>query len=357
MKKRVVIKVGTNVLTTEDGALDTEVVQHLVAQLCTVKADGTEVILVSSGAMGAGRGLVVPSAVDEVARKQVLAAVGQVRLMGVYAEAFAAEGAQCAQVLATREDFRDRAHYLNMRTCFENLLRSGVVPVVNENDVVATTELLFTDTDELAGLVASQLNADAVIILTSVEGFLSGDPRRADSRVIPEIDCSGRASYEQYISPSKTAFGRGGMLTKFHIARKLALQGITVYFANGKRTGVLADLVAGKRIGTKFLPRARSSALKRRIAYSDGLTKGAVRVNRCAEELLRSKEKIMSLLPIGVIDVTGDFSKGDTIAIVGETDQKLGFGIARYSAAVARQLMGTKGTRPVVHYDHLFIGI
>lgn len=354
---RIIVKVGTKVLSTEDSKLDVATLKHLVEQIVAVKNKGIEVVLVTSGAMGAGRNLIKLAGDDKIAEKQVLAAVGQVSLMSTYAEAFGKHNQLCAQVLATKEDFRDKAHYHNMRTCFENLLMSGVVPVVNENDVVATTELLFTDNDELAGLVASQLNADMVIILTSVEGFLIGDPKDKNSEVIPEIDFNNIGTYQKYISPDKTAFGRGGMLTKFNIAKKLTLQGIAVHFANGKRENILADLMAGKAIGTKFVPRAKSSAIKRRIAYSEGLTKGTVQVNKCAEDLLISKLKIMSLLPVGVIGVSGDFNKGDIVEIVGESKQKLGFGIAEYSAEKAKELMGAKKARPVVHYNHLYIDI
>jgi glutamate 5-kinase len=356
MYKRIIIKVGTKILSTADGSFDVAILKHLVSQIVTIKNKGIEVVLVTSGAVGAGRNLVKLKGAEKIVEKQVLAAVGQVRLMSTYAEAFAKQGEICAQVLVTKEDFRDKSHYFNMRTCFLGLLAGGVVPVVNENDVVATTELLFTDNDELAGLVASQLNADAVIILTSVEGFLTGDPNNKNSEVVPEIDFGDIGSYQKYISPEKTAFGRGGMLTKFNIAKKLALNGIVVHFANGKRKDVLLDLVAGKGRGTKFLPRSKSSAVKRRLAYSEGLTKGMVLVNKCAEDLLLSKTKIMSLLPVGVIGVKGDFKKGDIIEIATERGQKLGFGIAGYGALKAKELMGIKKARPVIHYNHMFIG-
>lgn len=357
MYKRIVIKIGTKVLSTDDNRLDVDVLGHLVEQIIQIKNKGIEVVLVTSGAMGAGRGLITLKHSEKVAEKQVLAAVGQVKLMSIYSEQFAKHHQLCAQVLATKEDFRDKTHYFNMRTCFENLLKSGVVPVVNENDVVATTELLFTDNDELAGLVASQLNADAVIILTSVEGFLTGDPKDPSSELIPEIDFNNIHALEKYISPDKTAFGRGGMLTKFNIAKKLTLQGITVFFANGKRKDVLIDIASEKKVGTKFIARGKSSSIKRRIAYSDGLTKGTVQINQCAVDLLHSKTQIMSLLPIGVISVQGDFKKGDIVEIIGEKEEKLGFGIAEYTAEKAKELMGTKNGRPVIHYNHMFISV
>lgn len=356
MHRRIIVKVGTKVLSTEDGKLDVAVLKHLVAQIVAVKRKGIEIVIVTSGAMGAGRSLLTLNTKENIAQKQVLAAVGQVKLMGIYFDLFAKHNRLCAQVLATKEDFRDKTHYLNMRTCFENLLNSGVFPIVNENDVVATTELLFTDNDELAGLVASQISADAVIMLTSVEGFLMGDPKDKCSEIIHEINFNNIRAYEKYIAPDKTAFGRGGMRTKFNITKKLMLQGADVYFANGKRQNVLTDLISGRRIGTKFISDGNSSAIKRRLAYSEGLTKGAVQVNKCAEDLLRSRATIMSLLPVGIVKVEGNFDKGDIIAIVGDNKQQLGFGVAQYGAAKAKELMGAKKARPIIRYNYMFIG-
>ncbi|MEK9151609.1 MAG: glutamate 5-kinase [Patescibacteria group bacterium] len=355
MSKRIVVKVGTKVLSADGGKLDVAILKHLVEQIIVVKNQGIEVILVTSGAMGAGRSLMSVRTKEKIAEKQVLAAVGQVKLMSTYSNFFEKKDKICAQVLATKEDFRDKVHYLNMRTCFENLLKNDVIPVVNENDVVATTELLFTDNDELAGLVASQLNADAVIILTSVDGFLTGDPKDKNSVLIPEIDFSDSGMYQKYISSDKTEFGRGGMLTKFNIARTLALQGITVYLANGKRKNILSDIISGKKVGTKFLPKRRVTAVKRRIAHSEGLEKGCIQINECAEELLLSKTKIMSLLPVGVTKVSGNFEKGDIIEIIGTQGKKIGYGIAEYNAVRAKELAGLKKARPVIHYDHMFI--
>ncbi len=356
MYERVVVKVGTQVLSTGKGELDLRVLKGLVAQIAEARSSGVEVVLVSSGAVGAGRSSLRPAHPRATENKQVLAAVGQVRLMGAYAEAFAAHGELCAQVLATKEDFRDKRHYLNMRTCFEQLLASGVVPVVNENDVVATTELLFTDNDELAGLVASQIDADAVIIFTSVEGLLAGDPRDPRAEVVPEVTLAELASRQKHVAPSKTAFGRGGMLTKFAVAKKLMTQGIAVHLARGTRARVLRDILEGKGTGTRFVPERRSSAHKRRLAYSEGLSKGAIIVNAGAEALLRSNERVMSVLPIGVVGVVGQFEKGDIIEVLGADKRPLGFGVAQYSAARARELKGVKRARPVIHYDHLFIG-
>ena len=252
MKKRIIIKVGTKVLTTMEGRLDVAVVKRLAAQIGAIKKKGNEVILVTSGAMGSGRSLIKPKKDSPVIEKQVLAAVGQVKLMSTYFDAFARHDLICAQVLVTKEDFRDKKHYLNMKNCFENLLRSGAVPVVNENDVVATSELLFTDNDELTGLIASQLKADKVILLTSVDGFLASDGKDGKSRVIHEIKTKNIGSYKKHVSSDKSDGGRGGMTSKFAVAKKLALEGIAVHIGNGKKKNIILDMLSGKRVGTKF---------------------------------------------------------------------------------------------------------
>src|SRR3989338_218584 len=254
MYKRIIVKIGTGVISRQDGKLDSEVLKELVDQVAELRKKRVEVIIVTSGAVGAGRSLLKLDSANSVVEKQVFAAVGQVKLMSMYAEYFGKHGFVCAQVLATKEDFRDKEHYQNMRNCMLNLLQDNVVPVVNENDVVAVAELVFTDNDELAGLIAEQLDVDAVITLTSVEGVFAGDPANPNSKVIREIECSKIDSYEKYITSDKSTSGRGGMLTKFAIAKKLCGEGIAVHIANGHRKDVLLEIVAGNNIGTKFVP-------------------------------------------------------------------------------------------------------
>lgn len=355
MYKRIVVKVGTKVITDAGGKIDPAVLKHLVRQITLLRQQGIQIILVTSGAMAAGRSTLFIKGEERVEQKQVLASVGQVKLMSTYSSLFGEYGFLCAQILVTKEDFRDKVHYNNMQNCFENLLKNNVVPVVNENDTIATTELLFTDNDELAGLIASQLDAEALIILTDVEGVLTGDPKDKSSRIISEIDFKNINSYQKYVSPEKSSFGRGGMLTKFGIAKKLAVQGIATYIVSGKKNNILMDLINGEKIGTKFNPQKKTSSLKRRLAYSEGIAKGAVVVNKCTKEMLLSKTKIMSLLPVGVVGVEGNFKKGDTIEIKSERGQKLGFGIAQYDFLKAKELAGKKNVKPVIHYNYMFI--
>lgn len=354
MYKRIVIKVGTSVLASSGGYLDAAVLKSIVDQIAVLKKRGIEIVLVTSGAIGVGRSMLKLSQNVQGVGKQILAAVGQVKLMSLYAESFKTHSLLSAQVLVTKEDFRDRAHYMNMKNCLLGLLRGNVIPVVNENDVVATTELYFTDNDELAGLVASQLDADAVIILTSVDGVFAED-RNGKRSVVAEIDTDSFDVASQFITAEKSAFGRGGMLTKFGIAKKLVLQGIAVYIENGKTKDIILDVVRGKNIGTKFIPSKKSSSVKRRIAYSEGLVKGAIFVNECTEKMLFAQDKIMSLLPIGVTKVVGDFEKGDTIEIKNKQGKTLGFGVAQCAATSARASIGKKNMKPVIHYNYMYI--
>ena len=252
MYKRVVVKVGTKVLSKDNGMLDERVLKHLVEQVSLLKKRNREIILVTSGAVGSGRSLLTLKGKETIPNKQVYAAIGQVKLMNTYSRLFAKHGYLCAQVLATKEDFRDREHYLNMKNCLAGLLYDKVIPIVNENDVVAVKELVFTDNDELAGLVALQLKADVVIILSSVGGVLDGS-----SQVIPEITGKTISSLQRHVTISKTAGGRGGMVSKFAVARKLMSHGIPVHIADGKRKNVLSDIMKGTAIGTKFVPRRK----------------------------------------------------------------------------------------------------
>src|SRR6201995_2471066 len=185
---RIVIKIGSNVFTQPDGLPDNQRISHLVAQIAEIKQSGKEVILVSSGAVASGRSMItISEKSDAVAARQLLASIGEVKLINTYSNLFDQYQILCSQILVTKEDFRDRMHYLNMRNCLEVLLQHQVIPVVNENDVVSVTELMFTDNDELAGLIASMMNAQALIILTNVNGIYDGDPKLPGSKVIDEI--------------------------------------------------------------------------------------------------------------------------------------------------------------------------
>ena len=251
MYKRTVVKIGTGALSTPSGELDIHVLGEIVSQIVLLREKGMEVVLVTSGAVGAGKSMLSKrEGTTAVIEKQLYAAVGQVKLMNIYSELFEKHGYMCAQVLATKEDFRDEVHYQNMKNCLNALLPDGIVPIVNENDVVATTELMFTDNDELAGLIAEQLEADVLIVLTTTNGVLD-----ADGNTVSEVSTENAAQVLGYINEEASATGRGGMRTKFNVAKGLSEKGIRVYIADGKAKNVLADISEGRACGTCFLPR------------------------------------------------------------------------------------------------------
>ena len=240
-KRRIVIKVGSNVLTRSDGALDTTRVSSIVDQIASLREDGYEPVLVTSGAVACGRSLIREDrTLTDVQQRQLYSAIGQVRLMDLYYKLFQGYGITVGQVLTMKKNFEPGQEYDNQKGCIEVMLRRGVLPIVNENDTISITELMFTDNDELSGLVAGMIGAEALIILTNVDGLYDGSPDNPDSKVIARVR-PGEA-VEGYLSTSKSRSGRGGMASKCLVARHLAEQGIRVVIANGRREGILTDV-------------------------------------------------------------------------------------------------------------------
>lgn len=350
--KKIIVKVGTNVITEASGLLNLTILEQLVKQLVTLQKNGVSVILVSSGAMGAGRSLIrLKEDVNTVVKRQVLASVGQIKLMETYLALFQKHGSLCSQVLVTKEDFRDRTHFLNMKNCFEALLGSGVVPIVNENDVVSVDELMFTDNDELAGLIACMMDTDSLILLSNVDGIYDKNPTEKNAQLIHKVD--SKTSIQKFIAPTKSSFGRGGMATKAKTTKRLAAMGISTFIANGRRENVLLDLLEGKEVGTEFIrAEKKPSGIKRWIASSEGNEKGVVTINAGAEKIL--KEKIASLLPVGITKIEGEFQKGDMLKIQNENGEGVGYGVAVYGSAAAKKIIGKSGEKPLIHYNYLF---
>ncbi|HJP62255.1 MAG TPA: glutamate 5-kinase [Mucilaginibacter sp.] len=352
--QRIVIKIGSNVFTQPDGLPDNARIAHLVEQIAAIKKQGKEVILVSSGAVASGRSLIsVSEKADAVAARQLLASIGQVKLINTYSSLFAQYDMLCSQILVTKEDFRDRLHYLNMRNCLEVLLQHQVIPVVNENDVVSVTELMFTDNDELAGLIASMLNAQALVVLTNVDGIYNGDPKLPGSKLIEEIG-SETPDFSSFVTSGKSQFGRGGMITKSTMANKTAQLGIAVHIANGTKDDILTNVLKGKVPHTRFTPDKSKSGKKKWIAHSAHTATGAVKVNDGAKTALTSS-KATSLLPIGIVKVITDFNKGEIIKLVDEQDKLIGLGIAEYGSDKAKERIGQKNQKALVHYDYLYL--
>ncbi len=353
---RIAVKVGSNVLTRRDGTLDVTRMSALVDQIAELHKTGVEIILVSSGAVASGRSEVHSAKkLDSVDQRQLFSAVGQAKLINRYYELFREHGIAVGQVLTMKENFATRRHYLNQKNCMTVMLENGVIPIVNENDTISVSELMFTDNDELSGLIASMMDAQALIILSNIDGIYNGSPADPTSEVIREIGQGKDLS--SYIQTSKSSFGRGGMLTKTNIARKVADEGITVIIANGKRDNILVDLIQHPEstLCTRFIPSAEPvSSVKKWIAHSEGFAKGELHINYCATELLFS-DKAVSILPGGITDVIGEFEKDDIVRIVDFGGKPIGVGKANCDSTQAREAMGKHGKKPVVHYDYLYI--
>ncbi|MBR5435404.1 MAG: glutamate 5-kinase [Muribaculaceae bacterium] len=356
LPRRIAVKIGSNVLTRPDGHLDVTRVSSLVDQIAALRSKGIEVIVISSGAVASGRGeLTVTKRLDTVSARQLYSAVGQAKLINRYFELFREHGLSCGQVLTMKENFSDRQHYLNQKNCFEVMLANDVIPIVNENDTVSVTELMFTDNDELSGLIAAMMNVDRLIILSNIDGIYDGDPADPSSHVIAEIGPDDDIS--KYIRHTKSTAGRGGMTTKYNIARRTASDGIAVTIANGRRDGILVDLLTGKNVpSTTFLAAAESpSSVKTWIGHSEGFAKGEIHVNEGAANAILNHPGT-SLLPIGVVKVMGQFEKDDIVRVVNPEGQVIALGRVGCNSAKATESAGKRGSRrPLIHTDYIYI--
>ena len=255
MKKRIVVKIGSNALTRPDGRLDVTRMSALVDQIAWLRSKGCEVILVSSGAVACGRReLDIEHELDSVEQRQLFSAMGQAKLIGLYYDLFREYHIHVGQVLTMKENFQPGEQYRNQQACMRVMLENGVLPIVNENDTVSVTELMFTDNDELSGLIAQMMQADTLILLSNIDGIYDGHPDNPSSRIIPKVE-PGR-DLSQYIKEEKSAFGRGGMHSKYTTASKVSQAGIRVIIANGERENILINLQEHSETTphTEFLP-------------------------------------------------------------------------------------------------------
>ncbi len=344
-------------LAKADGTLNVSRIAHLVDQIALLHKNGVEVVLVSSGAVAAGRAVMSETKKsDAVSQRQLWAALGQVKLISRYSDFFQEDGLTCAQVLTTKENFSSRGHYLNMKNCITTLLENKVIPIVNENDTISVTELMFTDNDELSGLIASMVDSEALIILSNIDGVYNAHPESEGAELIERIEITEKGP-KNAISSQRSNFGRGGMLTKFRIAKKVAGDGIGVHVANGTRPDVLIDLLdKSKNLKhTFFVPNKKpSSGVKKWIGYSDGFTKGQIVINEGAAKALIS-DKAVSLLPVGIEKIEGEFKKGDLIKITDTNGLLVGMGKASYGSDKIDKEKQTEKQKPVIHYDYLYL--
>lgn len=350
---RIAIKIGSNVLTTQSGTLDIARMKQLVDQIAYFHNKGVEVILISSGAVASGRSEITPrKKLDSVEVRQLFSAIGQVKLINNYYELFREKGIVCGQVLTTKESFGTRRHYLNQKQCMEVMLENCVIPIVNENDTISVTELMFTDNDELSGLIATMMDVDALVIFSNIDGIFDGDPSLATTKLIREVNPNQNLG--QYIQPTKSSFGRGGMLTKCKIARQVAKEGIPVYIANGKTDSILVGIFSDTtKTYTKFLPcEKETSSVKKWIAHSQDFAKGSIVINQGAKNALYGNEA-HSLLPVGVVRIVGEFQRHDIVTIIDEDNQSIGVGKVEFDHEKARLLAGKSNQKPLIHYNYL----
>jgi len=354
--KKIAVKIGSNVLTRQDGTLDITRMSALVDQIAVLHKKGVEIVMISSGAVASGRSILgINKKMDVVDQRQLFSAVGQAKLINHYWDLFRDHGITVGQVLTMKENFGSRRHYLNQRNCMQVMLDNNVIPVVNENDTVSVSELMFTDNDELSGLIASMMEMEALIILSNIDGIYNGSPANPESKVIRQIEKGQDIS--DFIQTTKSTFGRGGMGTKTTIARKIADEGIDVFIANGKTDNILIRLLDKKDevVCTRFVASNEEvSSVKKWIAHSQGFAKGEIHVNENAAKALAG-EKAVSLLPIGATEIKGEFEKDDIVKIVDHNGLSLGVGKVQYDSKKAREMLGKKNQKPLVHCDYLYL--
>ena len=360
--RRVVVKVGTYLLTGRDTPLDRDRIREIARQVCVLKRQGREVVLVSSGAIGAGvLELGLKRRPRDLPGLQAAAAVGQSSLMRFYHDYFIAEGYPVGQILLSREDLHHRSRHLNVRHTIRQLLARGVIPIINENDSVAVEAIKFGDNDLLAALVTSLIEAGVLVLLTDVDGLLRGG--ESGPELLEEVDRITPEIMELVGSDSKE-LSRGGMKSKLEAAGIVTRSGGAVVIANGRSPEVLPELFSGKKIGTFFPPAAvRRSRRKCWIGFCR-VRKGAVTVDEGARQALLERGK--SLLASGVIRVEGSFQSGDMVGVKGPEEEEIGRGLINYSAVDLEKIKGKRTSRfasilgtvnydEVIHRDNLLI--
>jgi glutamate 5-kinase len=361
--KRIVIKIGSRVLTGDGNGLDTDFLKSLAGDVAGFRKHGREVVVVSSGAVAAGvKDMGLAERPRTIPQKQAAAAVGQSSLMQCYKEAFSEYDLKVAQILLTGDDLSNRQRFLNARATLDTLLSYGVVPVINENDTVVVEEIKFGDNDNLSALVTNLAEADLLVIMTDIDGFYDSDPRiNPDARLIPLVKAVTR-DIERAGGGTGSTVGTGGMATKLAAAKKATQYGVPTIIINGRKPGTLNRALAGEEVGTFFLP-AQDSLNRRKhwIAYTLR-PKGTITVDTGAVEVLSRQGR--SLLPSGVSRVEGDFDRGSCVRVCGPDGTEFARGIVDYSCREIEKILGCKSCRiesvlgyrygdEIIHRDNL----
>ena len=348
--KRIIVKLGTSSLLHTEGRPQGEVLLPLARQIATLREQGREIILVSSGAVGMGRKTPYGRRIEpkHVSAKQALAALGQVELMNMWSRLFGLMGIGVAQVLLTRQELSRRERYLNARNTMSTLIQAGILPVVNENDSVATDEIRFGDNDILAALVGSVIEADVVINLTRAKGLLDlskGEEKPVLIKDVPEVD----DELYNLVAPELSEGGTGGMASKLHAAKEAARFGAAMVIASSEQENVLLDILSGKDVGTLFWPADQPLRGRKRWLASGTMVAGTLVVDSGAERALTKKGS--SLLAVGVSEVRGEFGIGDVVSIINQAGDDLGRGLCECSSSLIEKKEGLV----VVHRDNLFL--
>ena len=364
--RRLVIKVGSSLVTNEGRGIDHAAVARWVEQIAALHASGKDVILVSSGAIAEGmKRLGWTRRPNEIPELQAAAAVGQMGLAQAYESAFSARGRHCAQILLTHADLANRRRYLNARSALLTLLGHGVVPVINENDTVVTDEIKVGDNDTLGALVTNLVEADALVILTDQPGLYSADPRKDPSATLIADARADDPTLAAMAGGAGSSIGKGGMLTKVLAARRAAKSGAHTVIASGREPDVLLRLAAGEAIGSQL--RAGSGKMAARKQWMADHLQLAGRVTVDAGAARRLRDGGASLLPVGVMEVAGEFERGDVIAVDDENGTEIARGLSNYAAAEARlirraataqieNILGYIEEPELIHRDNMVLG-
>jgi len=336
--RRIVVKVGSSLVTDEGRGLDRAAISRWGAEIASLRAGGKQVVVVSSGAVAEGmKRLGWSQRPREMHELQAAAAVGQMGLAQVYESCFAEHGLRTAQVLLTHEDLADRRRYLNARSTLRTLLELAVVPIINENDTVVTDEIKFGDNDTLGALVTNLIDADALVILTDQQGLFTADPRRDPSASLLPAVRAGDPRLEAIAGGTGSSIARGGMITKVRAAQRAARGGASTVVASGRLDGVLRRLAEGEALGTQFIADLPRLAARKQWMADHLQLRGSVTVDAGAARALCAEGR--SLLPIGVTEVQGDYERGEVIAIRSAEGVELGRGLSNYSSADTRRIM------------------
>jgi glutamate 5-kinase len=354
---KIVIKVGSQSILSPTGEPLEPIMQTIIEQIICLQQAGHKVILVSSGAVALGRNyakaVLNRNYANSVADKQLLASLGQPQLMAIYNKLCAKYNYLAAQLLLTKYDFRNKRSYINiLRLLQKSLDQPHVISIINENDSVAVEELMFTDNDELSGIIASQIGADKLLLLTTTSGVYDKNPEHNDAKLLTEINLQDQLPEVS----GKSGLGRGGMSSKLNTARKIANLGIMTHIANLAEPNIITRLVLEQEaIGTRIIPLSRQTARKKYLAFSQENIQAKIVVNQGLVNVLHQANQPISILPIGVEAFINEFRSGDLIEITSITGEELGVGIARYSSDKLNEYLGKHHCPELIHYDYLYL--